>query len=264
MLHIRVTRNRFKLTMYSNYAAYTPIDRFARTRCSFIIFTDYAGGAFFQPFKNSPRELLPLSHPSFLPPIPVSLPPGSVCQNSPDRRDDRALKYVAPTVSHRRFSPFPRFSPLEPSGIPQGGRHRAIDDIVPRGEPASDKFFRILRFFAPTVCAIRRERGRVIRSFTRSFVRSFRSFVRSLARSRRRERRIYLRGQMQYSRVCESICIVLVSSLPVPRLSPTPVGARALRHRPSLSRGDFSLVGSLPFALPDAPAVLFDRPLMFY
>lgn len=54
----------------------------------------------------------------------------------------------------------------------------AIDDIVPRGEPASDKFFRILRFFAPTVYAIRRERERVIRSFTRSFVHSF---VRSLS-----------------------------------------------------------------------------------
>lgn len=35
-------------------------------------------------------------------------------------------------------------------------------------------------------------------------------------------------------------------------------------HRPSLSRSDFSLDDSTPFALPDAPAVLFDRPLMFY
>lgn len=89
---------------------------------------------------------------------------------------------------------------------------------MPRGEPASDKFFRILRFFAPTVCAIRCERGRVIHSSVRSFV-----------RSRRRER-IYLRGQMQCSRVCESICIVLVSSLSVPRLSPT-VGVHAFTVR---------------------------------
>lgn len=189
-------------------------------RCSFIIFTDYAGGAFFQPFKNSPRELLSfcLSLSRSLPlPYPCPSSSGSVCQNSPDQRDDRALKYVAPTVSsHRRFSPFPRFSPLELSGIPQGGRHRAIDDIVPRGEPASDKFFRILRFFAPTVCAIRCERGRVIRSSVRSFV-----------RSRRRER-IYLRGQMQCSRVCESICIVLVSSLSIPRLSPTDASVSTL------------------------------------
>jgi len=34
-----------------------------------------------------------------------------------------------------------------------------------------DKFFRILRFFAPTVCAIRRERGRIVRSLVRSLVR---------------------------------------------------------------------------------------------
>lgn len=55
---------------------------------------------------------------------------------------------------------------------------------MPRGEPASDKFFRILRFFAPTVCAIRRERGRIIRSLTRSLVRPFaRSFVHPFVRS---------------------------------------------------------------------------------
>lgn len=48
-----------------------------------------------------------------------------------------------------------------------------IDDIVLRGEAASDKFFRILRFFAPTVCAIHREKGRVVvRSLVLSFVRS--------------------------------------------------------------------------------------------
>lgn len=74
-----------------------------------------------------------------------------------------------------------------------------------------DKFFRILRFFAPTVCAIRRKRGRVIRSLTRS---PARSFIRSFTRGEENVG-IYLRGQMRCSRVCESICIVLVSSLPV-------------------------------------------------
>lgn len=44
----------------------------------------------------------------------------------------------------------------------------AIDGNVPRSEAAGDKFFRILRFFAPTVCAIHRERGRVVRSSARS------------------------------------------------------------------------------------------------
>jgi len=46
--------------MYSNYAAYTSIDRFVRTAVHLSFFTDYASGTFFQPFKNSPRELLVL------------------------------------------------------------------------------------------------------------------------------------------------------------------------------------------------------------
>lgn len=66
---------------------------------------------------------------------------------------------------------------------------------------------------------------------------------------------------------CESICIVLVSSLPVFCLPPPALSlARVFRLRllPLPYRARFSLVYSPPFTLPNALAVLFDRPLMFY
>lgn len=88
---------------------------------------------------------------------------------------------------------------------------------MPHSEPASDKFFRILRFFAPTVCAIRHERGRVIRSFVHSFVRSL------LAKR--------TSGSTYASRCgapASANRYALSSSLlyPVPRLSPTVGGPR--------------------------------------
>jgi len=96
-----------------------------------------------------------------------------------------------------------------------------------------------------------KEEESFVRSPVRLFVRSFaRPFVHSFVRSRQRERWIYLRGQMRCSRVCESICIVFVSFLPIVRLSPT-VGVRATQHRPSLSRIAISRSSVLcRFALP--------------
>lgn len=136
MLRIRVTRNRFGLTTCLNYAVYTAIDRLARN----AVHLSFLRSTCVEPFSNRSK----IHHESFALPLFVSLPlavgrhlffAGSVCQNSPDRRDDRALKYVAPAVSHPRFSPFlvschPQSPPtalshpLVPSGIPQGERHR--------------------------------------------------------------------------------------------------------------------------------------------
>lgn len=111
---------------------------------------------------------------------------------------------------------------------------------MPRSEAAGDKFFRILRFSAPTVCTIHRESRRVVRSFapkSRSFVRSF---ARSLARSQRKVRQDLRRADAVFLRLQESICIVLVSPLPVFPLSPDSSLAMPARFPTSFAfRGEF-------------------------
>lgn len=115
---------------------------------------------------------------------------------------------------------------------------------MPRSEAAGDKFFRILRFSAPTVCTIHRESRRVVRSFTRSRPRvvcsSVRLPVRSLARSEKCDR-IY-GGRMRCSCDCWNRYALSSSLLSLFSHSPQIVRSRCPRaFRPrSPSAASFS------------------------
>lgn len=94
---------------------------------------------------------------------------------------------------------------------------------------------------------------------SRSLVRSFEHFARSLARGEESDESTV--AGPGASAIGESIRIVFVSPLAVSTLSQS-LAIFRFPHPPYAER--FSLADSPPFALPKAPAVLFDRPLMFY
>lgn len=120
---------------------------------------------------------------------------------------------------------------------------------------------RYARFTAKVEESFARSLARAQESF--SFVRSF---ARSLARSQRKVRQDLRRADAVFLRLQESICIVLVSPLPVFPLSPDSSLAMPARFpTPFAFRGEFFPSPTLCRSHhPNAPVVLFDRPLMFY